>query len=129
VSQTAPDREGTRAWLVDNAAASFCYLTTTGRRTGRLHEIEIWFAVRDGRLYMLAGGRDRSDWVRNVMTSGAVRVRIGQTTVDGRALVVDDPVEDAVARRLLDGKYHGWREGRELSDWAKTALPVVVSFP
>jgi hypothetical protein len=26
----------------------FCYLTTTGRRTGRRRPIEIWFAVREG---------------------------------------------------------------------------------
>jgi hypothetical protein len=24
---------------------AFCYLTTTGRRTGRAHTIEIWFAL------------------------------------------------------------------------------------
>ena len=32
----------------------FLYLTTVGRKTGRVHEIEIWFVERDGRLYVLA---------------------------------------------------------------------------
>lgn len=27
-----------------------CYLTTTGRRTGTPHEIEIWFGIREGTL-------------------------------------------------------------------------------
>ena len=31
--------------------ADVCYLTTTGRITGRPHEIEIWFAVREATLY------------------------------------------------------------------------------
>ena len=34
----------------------FCYLTTTGRTSGKPHEIEIWFALRDGTLYLLSGG-------------------------------------------------------------------------
>jgi len=28
---------------------AFCYLTTTGRRTGRLHTIEMWFALEEAR--------------------------------------------------------------------------------
>lgn len=39
----------------------FCYLTTTGRRSGRSHTIEIWFALSGHTLYLLSGGRDRSD--------------------------------------------------------------------
>ena len=35
-------------WLRQHAADDFCYLTTTGRRTGNPHEIEIWFAVDPG---------------------------------------------------------------------------------
>jgi deazaflavin-dependent oxidoreductase (nitroreductase family) len=128
VSQTAPDRQGAPAWLAEDAAASVCYLTTTGRRTGRDHEIEIWFALHDGRLYLLAGGRDRSDWVRNVMAGPGVRVRLRGRSLAGTARVVAAPAEDALARRLLAAKYQGWREGRPLSDWARTALPVVVTF-
>jgi len=44
--------------------SQYVYLTTTGRRTGRPHTIEIWYAVQDGRIYLMAGGRDRADWVR-----------------------------------------------------------------
>ena len=29
----------------EHAAEQYCYLTTTGRVSGRPHEIEIWFAV------------------------------------------------------------------------------------
>jgi nitroimidazol reductase NimA-like FMN-containing flavoprotein (pyridoxamine 5'-phosphate oxidase superfamily) len=36
-------------------SAEYCYITTTGRRTGRPHTIEIWFAWHDGRLYILSG--------------------------------------------------------------------------
>jgi hypothetical protein len=37
--------------------------------------------------------------------------------------------EDQLARQLLDGKYQGWREGKRLSGWATTALPVAIEVP
>ena len=109
--------------------ASVCYLTTTGRRTGRPHRIEIWFAAPGGsRIYMLAGGRDRADWVRNVQADGAVEVEIAGTVHHGRAQTIEGEPDDPLARRLLDGKYHGWREGQPLTEWARTALPVAVDL-
>jgi hypothetical protein len=53
---------------LDSALAreDFCYLTTTGRVTGRPHTIEIWFALDGATLYMLSGGREHSDWVKNL---------------------------------------------------------------
>jgi deazaflavin-dependent oxidoreductase (nitroreductase family) len=115
-----PDR------LSSLAEESFCYLTTTGRRTGRPHTIEIWFGLAGDRLYLMSGGRDRSDWVRNLRADPSVRVRVGDITVDATARVVTDTQEDGVARRLLAGKYQGWREGEPLSGWARTALPIAI---
>jgi deazaflavin-dependent oxidoreductase (nitroreductase family) len=105
---------------------SLCYVTTTGRRTSRPHEIEIWFGVRDETLYVLSGGGDLSDWVRNLMAEPRVTLRIGGRTWEARARVVEDPDEDVAARHLLATKYQGWREGAPLSRWARTALPVAI---
>jgi deazaflavin-dependent oxidoreductase (nitroreductase family) len=112
------------------ADEDMCYLVTTGRRTGRPHEIEIWFGIRDGTLYLLSGGGDSADWVKNLKRRPAVRVRINSRTASGRARVVRaNTKEDLAARELLDGKYMGWREGRTLSSWARGALPVAVDLP
>lgn len=107
----------------------FCYVTTTGRRTGRPHTIEIWFGERDGTLYLLSGGGDRSDWVRNIRNEPKVSVRIRGEDRQGVARLVDDPDEDAAARRLLATKYQSWREGRPLSRWASTAVVVAIDLP
>jgi deazaflavin-dependent oxidoreductase (nitroreductase family) len=109
----------------------FCYLTTTGRRTGDPHTIEIWFGMPDdGRaVYLLSGGGDRSDWVRNLVANPAVGVRFGApraTDVPGHARLVEAADEEEAARRLLAAKYQGWDEGRPLSSWARTALCVAV---
>ena len=111
------------------AAEPYCYVTTTGRRTGRPHTIEIWFAAHDGRVYMLSGGRDRADWVRNLQADPRVQVRLRGETRAGTARVVrGGTAEDALARRLLVAKYAGEEEG-SLEDWGRTALPVAVDFP
>lgn len=113
-----------------NALASedFCYLTTTGRVTGHPHEIEIWFAIGDeGRtLYMLSGGRGRSDWVKNLQRNPDVTVRIDGEHFGGRARVVEDAEEDALARRLLVEKYE--HNPGSLANWRRTALPVAVDL-
>jgi deazaflavin-dependent oxidoreductase (nitroreductase family) len=112
--------------LVDE---DFCYLTTTGRKTGTPHEIEIWFGIRDGTLYLLSGGRDAADWVRNIRKDPRVRVRINTQTATLQARFPRaNSTEDAAARELLDAKYMGWRDGKKLSSWARGALPVAIDL-
>jgi deazaflavin-dependent oxidoreductase (nitroreductase family) len=111
------------------ADENFAYLTTTGRRTGRPHTIELWFALRDRRVYFLAGGGNGADWVKNLRHTSTVRLRIGTRSIDAKARVVRaGTTEDTLARELLDGKYQGWREGKRLSSWARTALPVAIDL-
>lgn len=114
--------------LAELADANVCYLTTVGRRTGKRHTIEIWFALRDNTLYLLSGGGDSADWVRNLRKTSAVRVRVGGRTLEGNAREITAPEEDALARELLDGKYMSWRPGRRLSAWARGALPVAIDL-
>lgn len=110
----------------DHASEEFCYLTTIGRVTGRPHEIEIWFALNDQTFYMLSGGRDRSDWVKNLEHTPGVAVRVGGERFEGRARIVEDSGEDELARRLLVEKYE--RRPGSLADWRRTALPVAVEL-
>src|SRR5215210_430323 len=104
----------------------FCYLTTVGRVTGRPHTIEMWFALDDQTLYMLSGGRDGSDWVKNLRRTPEVTVRIAGERFEGRARAVEDPREDELARSLLIEKYES--TPGSLSNWRRTALPVAVDL-
>lgn len=109
------------------ADESVCYLTTEGRVSGKPHTIEIWFALRDGVVYLLSGGGDRADWVKNIRKDPRVRLRVGTRTVSADArLLRTGTKEDAAAREMLDEKYMGWREGKRLSSWARCALPVAI---
>jgi deazaflavin-dependent oxidoreductase (nitroreductase family) len=106
----------------------FCYLTTKGRRSGRPHTIEIWFADADARLFLMSGSGRRADWVRNLQADPSVSVRVGNMTYSGTARVVVDRHEDDLARRMLATKYQAWRDGKPLSRWARTALPVAIDL-
>lgn len=106
----------------------YCYLTTTGRVSGRSREIEIWFALAGDVLYMLSGGRERSNWVRNLVREPAVSVRIGGASFDGRGRVIaSGDEEDALARRLLFDKYSR-RSSGDLTRWRDCALPVALDL-
>ena len=109
------------------ASEQFCYLTTTGRRSGEPREIEIWFALDGQTVYMLAGGGRRANWVRNLIREPRVEVLIGDRMFAGRGRIVTDPGEDAHARRLLLEKYSAGYSG-DLSDWGEGALPIAVDL-
>jgi len=85
------------------ADEDFAYLTTIGRRSGKQHTIEIWFALHDGRIYMLSGGGDRADWVKNLRKTPQTRVRIGTQSASATARILRTGTkEDELARQLLD---------------------------
>jgi deazaflavin-dependent oxidoreductase (nitroreductase family) len=113
----------------DVARLDFCYLTTTGRLSGNPHRIEIWFVLADETVFLMAGDRDRSDWVRNIMASPDVQLELGARKRTTRARLVEDASEeDALARRLMLEKYAP-RDVDDLSEWGRTALVVAVDWP
>ena len=117
---------GVSAWS-QFAGEQYCYLTTAGRVTGRPHRIEIWFAIDGDTLYMLSGGGERSDWVKNLRREPAVKLEIGDGRFAGHARVVTDAGEDDRARTLVHDKY-ARSYGGDLSSWRRTALPIAVDL-
>ena len=117
-------------YVADIEDEDFCYITTTGRRTGNPHRVEIWFAAEPGgrTIYVLAGGRERADFVRNAMVEPRVTVRIGDREGGAMARVVAAGTEeDALARRLLLAKYQQ-PGSSDLESWGRSALPVAFDL-
>ena len=110
------------------AGLDYCYLTTTGRKSGHAHTIEIWFALLDDRVYLMSGGGDGSDWVRNLQAHPTVGLRVGDVDMITKAYLIEDPEEDALARRLLVEKYAPRYEG-DLTEWGRTAMPIAIQLP
>jgi deazaflavin-dependent oxidoreductase (nitroreductase family) len=107
---------------------TFCYLTTTGRSSGRPHTIEIWFALHAATIYLLSGGGHDSDWVKNLQREPTVQLRIGTRRFTGRARVIDGPAEEEeLARRLVTEKYQPSYAG-DLRGWREASLPVAIDL-
>lgn len=106
----------------------YCYLTTTGRRSGRPHRIEIWYAADGDTLYLLAGGGSKSDWVQNLTADPAVLVELDGKVRDAQGRVVVDGDEAQRARSLVFEKY-SVRYSGDLTGWREEALPVAIDLP
>jgi len=106
----------------------YCYLTTTGRVTGKPHQIEIWFGLNDNMLYLLSSGMDKSDWVKNLLKTPSVAVRIAKKTFHATVRIVKDEKEEMMARNMLADKYNERTVNGSLSKWAQTALVVGIEI-
>ncbi|MEZ0241021.1 MAG: nitroreductase/quinone reductase family protein [Chloroflexota bacterium] len=112
------------------AGQAVCQLETIGRRTGQPRPIEIWFAAdpERNRIYILAGGRESSHWVRNVQANPAVRVRIAGRWFSGSATNIEGQPDEVPARHLVGAKYGYWKAGTELRGWARDSLAVAIDL-
>ena len=71
-------------FLARFADVECCDIVTTGRRTGRRHEIEIWFGVLDDTMYLIAGNGPTADWFRNMQADPVVTVQARRRAARGR---------------------------------------------
>jgi len=113
---------------VAEANLDFCYLTTIGRKSGLERTVEIWFGLDGDTVYLLSGGGDSSDWVRNLQANDRVAVKLGRRKYLGTARLIEGVDEESRARRLLASKYQGWEHGKRLSSWARNSLAVAVDL-
>ncbi len=86
-----------------DGGAFMAVLTTRGRKTGRLHSVQLRGVGHMGRVYFSRRTPD-ADWFQNALADAGVRVRIGDATHAGKARIVEDP---GVAREVSRLKYPG----------------------
>lgn len=72
---------------METSEPQYLCLTTKGRKTRRLREIEIWFTRRNERYYVIAEYAS-SHWVKNLQADARVQVRAGTKRFGARARVI-----------------------------------------
>ena len=88
----------------------FLYLRTKGWKTGRQHEIEIWFVDYNGKYYIVSEHRERSHWVKNVLHNPVVSFSVAGREFEGAAQTVKESKLVAEVSKLMVAKY-GWSDG------------------
>jgi deazaflavin-dependent oxidoreductase (nitroreductase family) len=102
--------------MSENAEPQFLYLTTRGRKSGKPHQIEIWFVHHGDCYYLVSEQSGKEDWVKNVQASPAISFSLGSRDAEvftGVGRVVDAVSESeltASVKALMDAKYQ-WSDG------------------
>lgn len=93
------------SWLAPFVDEENCYLSTVGRRSGRVHEVEIWFGVVGDTLYLISGYGPTADWFRNALVTPEVTVRVQDQRRRGTARELLDATERRTVGELMGAKY------------------------
>lgn len=108
------------------ADEKFIYLTTRGRRTGKLHRVELWFAVHNDKIYLSHEGRE-TDWMKNIKNNPEVRYEIGEYKFVGKARYLQGNGPDAQAGKIaLYLKYYGKAERKVIEDWFSLSTLILI---
>jgi deazaflavin-dependent oxidoreductase (nitroreductase family) len=83
-------------------------LTHYGRKTGKPHEVTIWFVLDGDRLYIGTANVNRQ-WVQNVQKTPQVKLSIAGGNIDGTARFLTDRAEHERAMAAIRRKYWMFR--------------------
>ena len=89
-------------------------LTHYGRKTGKSHEVTIWFVLDGDKLYIGTANVNRH-WVKNVQKTPRVELTIGGETFRGTAQFLSDRTEHECAMTAIRRKYWMFRPIIELA--------------
>ncbi len=92
---------------------SFLYLTTKGWKSGKPHEIEIWYVEYEECFYIVSEMRGRAHWIQNIQHNPRAQFSVGKKKFQGTGRILD-PERDAelvsIVSKIMGEKY-GWSEG------------------
>lgn len=104
------------------------HLTTKGRRTGRPHEVEVWYAYSNGKIYTAASLGHKADWIKNIASNNEVSVRIADTRFKGKAVILEGEASSIEAIRLCYTKYYGQASDDVVKDWYEDCIPIRIDL-
>ncbi len=104
----------------------YIHLTTLGRKTGKPHEVELWFALGNGKLYLSHEG-EHTDWMKNVAKNEKVSAKIGSLKFDVLAKILKEGSSRDVGTRALYEKYYKPAKKEVIDDWFSLSTVVELT--
>jgi deazaflavin-dependent oxidoreductase (nitroreductase family) len=110
------------------SAEKLVHLTTKGRKTGRPHLVELWFApALSGQTVFLSHEGKETDWMKNIQKNAEVRLEIGGKQFAGTAHLLEDGGEEAWEGKVaLYEKYYGSASKDVIEDWFSLSKLVAI---
>jgi len=103
------------------------YLTTKGRRTGKPHTVELWFAVAKGKVYLSHEGT-YTDWMKNILKDDHVEFRIGNLKFRGKARIAKMGETLETGKHALYRKYYGEASREVVDDWFSESAIIEITL-
>ncbi|HKW05385.1 MAG TPA: nitroreductase family deazaflavin-dependent oxidoreductase [Nitrososphaerales archaeon] len=105
----------------------FIHVTTIGRKTGRPHEVELWFAYSDSKVYLSHEGK-YTDWMMNLAKNHMVSAKIGSVKFNATAKILkQSQSRDAGAKALYEKYYHPAAK-EVIDDWFSLSTLVELAI-
>jgi hypothetical protein len=103
----------------------YIYLTTKGRKTGKKHTVELWFAVFNGKIYLSHEG-GYTDWMKNILNDSCVDFKIGTLSFKGVARIIKSESMFEIGKNALYHKYYGEASKEVIDDWFSQSTIVEI---
>jgi len=108
------------------ASQKFIHLTTSGRRSGKSHTVELWFTNRNGKVYLSHEGEE-TDWMKNIKKNSQVSFEIDGKNFNGKARHLEDGTEEAwIGKVALYEKYYRKATREVIKDWFSLSKLLVI---
>jgi deazaflavin-dependent oxidoreductase (nitroreductase family) len=106
----------------------FLFLTTTGRKTGKPHKVELWFALDDGKIFLSHEG-EATDWMKNIRRNQHVTAMIGPKKLDALATITgESSASREKGKKSLYEKYYGPAAKKIIDDWFELSTVVELTL-
>ena len=109
------------------ADEKYIYLTTKGRRTGKPHTVELWFANSGKKIYLSHEGA-YTDWMKNILEDSRVEFKIGKAQFKGNARIAKSGDAFEVGKHALYIKYYGKASKDKIDDWFSESAIIEISM-
>jgi len=103
------------------------YLTTKGRKTGKPHTVELWFAITGNKVYLSHEGA-YTDYMKNILENNRVEFKIGKILFKGNAQIAKGGEAFELGKHALYLKYYGKATKDTINDWFSESTIIEISM-
>jgi len=80
-------------------------ITVTGRKSGRAISIPVWFALENGKLYLVPVSGSDTQWYKNALKNPSIRIDAGGAKAELKVLPVTAPTQVSSIVEKFRAKY------------------------